>query len=98
MAAPLLLATGRGQGEALATDLRVRGFRVMRRAVYAAVPDPALSDVARQALAAGDLSAPRCSSRRRPPVTASAADRRARLHEAVRTVDAWLSVSPPPWR
>ena len=35
---PLLLATGRGQGMALARALRRRGFAVRRRAIYAAVP------------------------------------------------------------
>ncbi len=33
---PLLLATGRGQGTRLAAALRADGFRVQRRAVYAA--------------------------------------------------------------
>lgn len=37
-AGPLLLASGRGQGRALATALRQAGFRVQRRVVYAAVP------------------------------------------------------------
>jgi uroporphyrinogen-III synthase len=35
---PLLLAAGRGQSLALAATLRVRGFRVIRRATYAAIP------------------------------------------------------------
>ena len=37
-AGAVMLATGRGQGAALARDLRQRGFRVHRRAVYAAYP------------------------------------------------------------
>ena len=102
--APLLLATGRNQGEALATDLRVRGFRVMRRAVYAAVPVPALSDVARQALAAGDITAALFFSAETARHCVLLI-RRARLHEAVRTVDA-LAIGQPaavalkvlPWR
>ena len=36
--APLLLAAGRGQSLALAVALRERGFRVIRRAVYASLP------------------------------------------------------------
>jgi uroporphyrinogen-III synthase len=35
---PLLLASGARQGEKLAADLRGRGFRVIRRVCYAAVP------------------------------------------------------------
>ena len=91
--APLLLATGRDQGEALATDLRVRGFRVMRRAVYAAVPVTALSDVARQALAAGDVTAALFFSAETARHCVLLI-RRARLHEAVRTVDA-LAIGQP---
>jgi len=37
-AGSVMLATGRGQGATLARDLRQRGFRVHRRAVYAAYP------------------------------------------------------------
>ena len=38
-AGPLLLAVGRGYGAELAAALRGRGFRVLRRVVYAAAPD-----------------------------------------------------------
>jgi uroporphyrinogen-III synthase len=37
-AGPLLLACGRGQGETLANALRGRGFSVVRRVTYAALP------------------------------------------------------------
>ena len=37
-AGPLLLASGAGQGTKLAADLRERGFRVIRRVCYAALP------------------------------------------------------------
>jgi uroporphyrinogen-III synthase len=53
--AALLLATGAGQGELLAADLRRRGFRVHRRAVYAAQPARGLPAAARHALADGSL-------------------------------------------
>jgi uroporphyrinogen-III synthase len=56
-AAPLLVATGRGQGRDLAADLRTRGFRVTRRVVYAAVPVAVLPNAARVALASGRLTA-----------------------------------------
>ncbi|HEY0203862.1 MAG TPA: uroporphyrinogen-III synthase [Acetobacteraceae bacterium] len=51
----LLLATGAGQGGSLAADLRGRGFRVHRRAVYAARPARGLPVAARHALADGIL-------------------------------------------
>jgi len=54
---PLLLAAGRGQGGALAARLRDRGFRVIRRAVYAASPVPAFPPAASAALEAGTLRA-----------------------------------------
>ena len=55
--ASLLLATGAGQGAALAADLRGRGLRVHRRAVYAARPVRRLPLAAQEALAAGDVRA-----------------------------------------
>lgn len=55
--ASLLLASGRGQGAPLATDLRAHGFRVLRRAVYVACPVPDLPADAQAALAAGDIAA-----------------------------------------
>ncbi len=54
---PLLLASGAGQGSALAAALRARGFRVVRRVAYAARPVPALPEAARTALAADSLRA-----------------------------------------
>lgn len=53
----LLLAAGRGQSLALAGDLRGRGFRVLRRAVYASVPLKRLPDAAHLALQTGRLRA-----------------------------------------
>ena len=55
--AALLLAIGRGQGAALAADLRARGFRVHRRAVYAARPVRRLPAATLGALAGGGLRA-----------------------------------------
>jgi uroporphyrinogen-III synthase len=56
-AGPLLLATGRRQGFALARDLRRLGFRVHRRAVYAARPVSRFPTLAADALQAGALQA-----------------------------------------
>lgn len=53
----VLLATGAGQGRALAADLRGRGFRVHRRAVYAARPVGRLPRQALDALAGHSLHA-----------------------------------------
>ncbi len=50
MEGTLLLASGRGQGLALAADLRRSGYRVARRVVYAAVPVASLPPVAHIAL------------------------------------------------
>jgi uroporphyrinogen-III synthase len=55
--APLLLATGAGQGASLAADLRGRGFAVHRRAVYAARPVHRLPAAALDALAGQGLRA-----------------------------------------
>jgi uroporphyrinogen-III synthase len=103
-AGPLLLATGRGQGMALAAALRAGGFTVIRREVYAAVPVAALPQAAAQALADGGLAAALFFSAE----TARHAVhllRSARLHEAVRGLDA-LAIGKPaavalealPWR
>ena len=54
---PLLLASGRGQGHALAAQLRAAGFTVHRRAVYAAQPVGRLPATARDALIARQLRA-----------------------------------------
>jgi uroporphyrinogen-III synthase len=86
-AGPLLLASGHGQGEALAADLRTRGFRVIRRVVYAAVPVANLPEIAREAFAAGRLTAALFFSAE----TARQCVRllqAARLHEAVGAVEA----------
>lgn len=56
-AGPLLLAVGQGYGGDLAAALRGRGFRVIRRVVYAASPAAALPEQARAALAAGRIGA-----------------------------------------
>jgi uroporphyrinogen-III synthase len=56
-AGSLLLASGRGQGLALAARLRDAGFRVLRRAVYAAVPATSLPDNAVAALRAKSVRA-----------------------------------------
>jgi uroporphyrinogen-III synthase len=103
-ATPLLLAAGRGQGRALAADLRARGFRVIRRAVYAAMPVPVLPEATRQALSVGGLAAALFFSAE----TARHCVRllqHARLHEAVRMVDALaigqptaVALEPLPWR
>ena len=55
--APLLLASGQGQGQALAADLRRRGFRVIRRVCYAARPVGQFPHAAAQALLSGRLHA-----------------------------------------
>jgi uroporphyrinogen-III synthase len=56
-AGPLLLVCGRGHGLPLATSLRRAGFRVLRRAVYAAEPVRALPPAAVAALQADRLRA-----------------------------------------
>ena len=53
----LLLASGAGQGEALARSLRTQGFRVVRRVAYAARPVTTLPDAAVKTLHAGTLHA-----------------------------------------
>ena len=101
---PLLLATGRRQGNALATELRRRGFAVARRVVYAAEPVAVPPSPARAALISGTLRAVLFFSAE----TAEAGARLielAALREAVRTVDA-VAIGQPaavalkalPWR
>ncbi len=51
-AGTLLLAAGRDQSLALAADLRGSGYRVVRRAVYAAIPVARLPEPAKVALMA----------------------------------------------
>jgi uroporphyrinogen-III synthase len=53
----LLLASGRGQGQALVAALRVAGYRVLRRVVYAALPACDLSPAAVAALRSGQVHA-----------------------------------------
>lgn len=52
----LLLACGRGQGGALARELRARGFRVLRRTVYAASPSGRLAADTATLLRAGEIA------------------------------------------
>lgn len=54
---PLLLPTRPGEGLRLAADLRLRGFRVLRRVTYDAVPVPALGSEAEEALREGVVAA-----------------------------------------
>jgi uroporphyrinogen-III synthase len=56
-AGSLLLVTGQDQGTALASELRARGFRVVRRVAYASVPVTVLPDSVHRAFAGGNLSA-----------------------------------------
>jgi uroporphyrinogen-III synthase len=53
----LLLLAGQRQGQALATDLRGSGYRVLRRVVYAAVPVATLPPSAVTALTSGQVRA-----------------------------------------
>lgn len=54
---PLLLATGAGQGRALAADLRRRGFRVVRRVCYEVRPVRRFPAAGLAALSSGRLRA-----------------------------------------
>ena len=54
---PLVLATGEGQGGALASALRALGFIVLRRVAYVVRPVDALPESARMALVRGGLRA-----------------------------------------
>ena len=56
-AGPVLLASGAGQGGKLAADLRHRGFRVIRRVCYAAVPVRRFPTEAAAGLAAREVHA-----------------------------------------
>jgi uroporphyrinogen-III synthase len=86
-AGPLLFACGRDQGQALAGDLRARGFAVVRRVVYAA------PETARAAFASGSLTAALFFSAETARHCVRLL-RAARLHEAVRSVDA-LAIGRP---
>ncbi|MBW6399434.1 uroporphyrinogen-III synthase [Roseomonas sp. HJA6] len=91
-AGPLLLAVGRGYGAELAAALRGRGFRVLRRVVYAAAPAISLPDAARDALRAGRVAAALFTSPRGARITI-ALIRRAGLAEAAGTIRA-IVISP----
>jgi uroporphyrinogen-III synthase len=91
-AGPLLLAVGRGYGAELAAALRGRGFRVIRRVVYAARPAEALPRPALEALRGGRVPAAVFTSPRGARITISLL-RAAGLAEAVRGVRA-LAISP----
>jgi len=54
---PLLLASGARQGRELAAQLRISGFRLMRRIAYAARPQKTLPAAARLALLQGQVCA-----------------------------------------
>ena len=100
----LLLAAGKGQAMPLAAALRSSGFRLFRRAVYATVAVRPLPEPARAALTAGCLGSALFFSAEtaRHGVHLLVA---ARLHEAVRTVDAVaigqsaaVALEALPWR
>jgi uroporphyrinogen-III synthase len=103
-AGPLLLATGQDQGTALANDLRARGFRVVRRVVYAPVPATILPEPVHRAFTAGTLSAALFFSAE----TARTCVRllqAARLEQTVATIEALaigqstaVALQPLPWR
>jgi uroporphyrinogen-III synthase len=101
---PLLFACGRDQGQALAGELRARGFGVVRRVVYATASPNVLPDTAHEAFSSGDLTAALFFSAETARHCVRLV-RAARLHEAVRTVDA-LAIGQPaavalqalPWR
>ena len=92
------------RAQALAADLRARGFSVIRRVVYAAIRRCRLPEAARDAFAAGSLAAALFFSAETARHCVRLL-RAARLHEAVRSVDA-LAIGQPaavalqalPWR
>ncbi len=101
---PLLLAAGRGQSLALAAALRRRGFRVFRRATYAALPVRALPESAAAALRDGSLRSALFFSAETARQFAHLLTR-AGLREAVRQIDACAIGQPAataiealPWR
>lgn len=101
---PLLLASGAGQGEALAEALRAQGFDVIRREVYAARPVDGLPEAARRALDGLCLRAAMFFSAETARVFASLIGTAARAQRA-EGVEA-LAIGPPagvalsglPWR
>lgn len=101
---PLLLVSGRGQGQGLASALRASGFRVVRRTVYAAVPVAVLPDDVRGAIEAGSVEAVLLFSAETARQCVRLL-RGASLRDAVRSIEA-LAISQPtamalralPWR
>jgi uroporphyrinogen-III synthase len=101
---PLLLVSGRGQGQGLASALRERGFRVVRRTIYAAVPVAALPDDVCGAIGAGEVEAVLLFSAETARQCVRLL-RAASLRDAVRSIEA-LAISQPtamalralPWR
>ncbi len=101
---PLLLVSGRGQGQGLAAALRASGFRVVRRTLYAAVPVAMLPDDARGAIEAGGIEAVLLFSAETARQCVRLL-RAASLRDAVRSMEA-LAISQPtamalrvlPWR
>lgn len=91
-AGPLLLAVGRGYGTELAAALRARGFRVIRRVVYQAIPAAALPDAALGAIRAGHVAAVLVTSPRGARILVALL-RRAGLAEGTRGMRA-LVLSP----
>ncbi|WP_135470590.1 uroporphyrinogen-III synthase [Crenalkalicoccus roseus] len=91
-AGPLLLAVGEGYSLDLAAALRRRGFRVLRRVVYAAAPAGGLPAEARAALAKGEVVAALFFSPRSAECAISAL-RAAGLAGAIGDMDA-LAISP----
>jgi uroporphyrinogen-III synthase len=103
-AGPLLLACGRDQGKPLADALRVRGFGVVRRVVYAAIPASALPDPAREAFASAALRAALFFSAETARHCVRLLQAR-QMHEAVRSVEALaigqstaVALETLPWR
>ena len=92
-AGALLLACGQGHGQKLATDLRHRGFRVLRRVVYAAEPVSDLPEAAVGAMRAGKLRSALFFSAETARQFVSVACRH-NLQETVRDVTA-LAISGP---
>jgi uroporphyrinogen-III synthase len=90
---PLLLVSGRGQGQGLASALRDSGFRVVRRTVYAAVPVAELPEQARGAIEAGGIGAVLLFSAETARQCVRLL-RAASLRDAVRPIEA-LAISQP---
>ncbi len=99
----LLLPAGAGQGHALATDLRVAGFRVLRRIAYRARPVRVFPPAARHGLATAGIDSALFLSALTAAVFARLLP--PGLHAALRNVNA-VVIGPPaaqalahlPWR